>query len=263
MLHIIHGINSKVTPPTKEELEKKVENYKKDQKLKYIDRNIDKYKRLETGSLDESNIEKYHNKRLEWEEYKKKFEENNNLNFNDTIKDDIINKKVKEDIKMSYEDITQDMFKNAKPNEGIVEKQNYIDIDGTKYNIDGHNVVYNHDEREVEVAQLLNKTFGGDVEILPNINIPQGIKTPDYLYNGEKIDLKRIMSKRANDCVKTALKNKEKQANNFIIDNTAQTVSDQDILKQIDEIYNSKGFSWIDKIYLIKGNEFIKIFKRT
>ncbi len=62
--------------------------------------------------------------------------------------------------------------------------------------------------------------------------------------------------------MKTALKNKEKQANNFIIDNTAQNVSDVDILKQIDEIYNSKGFLWIDKIYLLKDDKFIKIFKR-
>ncbi len=66
----------------------------------------------------------------------------------------------------------------------------------------------------------------------------------------------------ANLHVKTALKNKEKQANNFIIDNTAQTVSDMDILKQINEIYNSKGFLWIDKIYVLKGNKFIKVFKR-
>ena len=35
--------------------------------------------------------------------------------------------------------------------------------------------------------------------------------------------------------MKTSLRNQEKQANNFIIDNTAQTVSDADILKQIDE----------------------------
>ena len=101
-----------------------------------------------------------------------------------------------------------------------------------------------------------------NIKILPNVNFPQGIKSPDYLFKGERTDLKRITSKRAKDCVKTALKNKEKQANNFIIDNTAQNVSDVDILKQIDEIYNSKGFLWIDKIYLLKDDKFIKIFKR-
>lgn len=100
------------------------------------------------------------------------------------------------------------------------------------------------------------------MKILPNINFPQGIKSPDYLFRGEKIDLKRITSKRKTDCVKTALRNKEKQANNFIIDNTAQTVKDEDIIRQIKELYDSKGFCWIDKIYVLKDKEFIKIYKR-
>lgn len=163
---------------------------------------------------------------------------------------------------VQYTDITEEMYKKAKPNKGKVKKQKYFEYEDKTYTVDGHNVVYKHDEREIEVAKLLNKTFGGNVKILPNINFPQGVKSPDYLFRGERTDLKRIASKRANDCVKTALRNKEKQANNFIIDNTAQNVSDTDILKQIDEIYNSKGFLWIDKIYLLKDNKFIKIFKR-
>ena len=40
----------------------------------YINRNIEKYTRVELGSLDSENIEKYHNKRLEWQRYKEKFE---------------------------------------------------------------------------------------------------------------------------------------------------------------------------------------------
>ena len=154
---------------------------------------------------------------------------------------------------MNYIDITEKMYNNAKPNKGLVKKQNYFEDNGKQYKIDGHNVVYKHDEREFEVARLLNKTFGGNVKILPNINYPQGIKSPDYLYKGEKTDLKRIISKRINDCVKTVLKGKEKQAH---------SVSNEDIIKQIKEIYNSDGFVWIDKIYLLDKDKFIKIFKR-
>lgn len=164
---------------------------------------------------------------------------------------------------MQYIDITTEMHNSAKPNRGKVEKQNFYEYDGKIYVIDGHNVVYNHNERELEVARLLNKTFGGDVKLLPNINFPQGIKSPDYLFREEKTDLKKIASTRAKDCIKTALRNKEKQANNFIIDNTAQSVKDEDILKQIEEIYSLKGFAWVDKIYLLKDKEFIKIYKRN
>lgn len=70
------GINSEPTPPTKQELEVKKQNYIKDQKLKSIDRNIEKYKRLELGSINEEDVEKYRNKRKAWEEYRKRFKNN-------------------------------------------------------------------------------------------------------------------------------------------------------------------------------------------
>lgn len=260
-------ISSEPTPPTKEELEIKKQNYIKDQKLKNIERNIEKYKRLELGSVDPENIKKYHNKRIAWQEYKKRFKKDSNESFYKVTngeKDDIMPKNIKKEVKenVQYLDITNEMYNTAKPNRGTVKIQKYFEDDGKMYKVDGRNVVYKHDERELEVARLLNKTFGGNIKILPNINFPQGVKSPDYLFRGERTDLKRITSKRANDCVKTALRNKEKQANNFIIDNTAQNVSDTDILKQIDEIYNSKGFLWVDKIYLLRNDKFIKIFKR-
>ena len=75
-------------------------------------------------------------------------------------------------------------------------KQKYLKNNGIEYIVDGHNVIYKHNKREIEVAELLNKTFGGDVRILPNINFPKGIKSPDYIYSGEKTDLKRIVSKK-------------------------------------------------------------------
>ena len=168
----------------------------------------------------------------------------------------------KEEKELKYEDVTKQMYRNAKPKEGKVEKQNFFESDGEKYFVDGHNVIYKHDDREIEVAKLLNEMFGGDVQILPNINYPQGIKTSDYIFRGEKLDLKRITSKRTKDCVKTAIRNSERQAHNFIIDNTLQTVSDDVVLSQIDEIYNTVKFSWVDTIYVLKENKFIKVYKR-
>ncbi len=78
------GVNSEVTPPTREQLKQKEENYKNEQKLNYIDRNIQKYSRLELGSTDNENAEKYHNKRIAWQQYKKKFKNNNQINFFDS-----------------------------------------------------------------------------------------------------------------------------------------------------------------------------------
>lgn len=78
------GVNSEVTPPTREQLKQKEENYKNEQKLNYIDRNIQKYSRLELGSTDNENIDKYHQKRLAWQQYKKNFKNNNQINFFDS-----------------------------------------------------------------------------------------------------------------------------------------------------------------------------------
>ena len=72
-------VNKKPIPPTKEELEKKKENYIIEQKQRYNERQIRKYKRLELGSTDSSNIEKYHDKRLQWQKYNKEFCEKHNL----------------------------------------------------------------------------------------------------------------------------------------------------------------------------------------
>ncbi len=163
---------------------------------------------------------------------------------------------------MQYIDITKVMLYNTKPSEGKIDVQDFFEYNGKIYQTDGHNVVNKHDKRELEVAILLNKTFGGNVKILPNINFPQGIKSPDYIFKGEKIDLKRITSKREKDCVKTAIRNCEKQAHNFIIDNTSQTVSDEAIFKQIHSIYKSRKFLWVDTIYVLKNNQFIRIYKR-
>lgn len=80
------SINSEVTPPTEEQIKQKNENYKRQQKLNYIDRNIDKYERLELGSLDSENIEKYRNKKLSWQKYKKQFIKDNNTTYADIIK---------------------------------------------------------------------------------------------------------------------------------------------------------------------------------
>ena len=73
------GVNSEVIPPTREELEIKKRNYIIEQKQRYNERQIRKYKRLELGSTDEENIDKYHKKRVQWQLYNKQFCEEHNL----------------------------------------------------------------------------------------------------------------------------------------------------------------------------------------
>lgn len=77
------GISTKPIPPTREQLEIKKQNYMKQQKLNYIENNIKKYSRLELGSIDNEEVEKYHDKRIAWQNYKERFENNDQATFYD------------------------------------------------------------------------------------------------------------------------------------------------------------------------------------
>ena len=113
------GVNSEAIPPTPEQIEEKEERYNREQKLNYIDRNIEKYKRLEMGSLDSENIEKYHNKRIQWQQYKEKFKSQTSTSFKDIVE----HEKVKQ----------QELIKNSV----VGSKVNEIEIqDVSKHLID-------------------------------------------------------------------------------------------------------------------------------
>ena len=81
----------------------------------------------------------------------------------------------------NYNDITN-QFNFTKQYE-VKERQYYKAEDGTKYNVDGKHVILNPTTREKEVAEILGKIYGGQVDIIPRVNEPANIKTPDYIIN--------------------------------------------------------------------------------
>lgn len=48
--------------------------------------------------------------------------------------------------------------------------------------------------REKEVAGILGRIYGGKVRLIPRVNKPEGIKTPDYMIENRKYDLKKYMA---------------------------------------------------------------------
>ena len=160
---------------------------------------------------------------------------------------------------MKYIDITY-KFSTIKKYQ-IKKQKYYIDDDGNKYNVDGKYVVLEPTMREIEVAHMLGKIIGGKVNIIPRINEPEGIKTPDYIINGEKFDLKQITG-RGKYTIQGNLKGKQKQSNNFIIDISNAKFDIKEAKRQIKNIYNSKHYLWINKIMLIYGCDILKIYKR-
>lgn len=119
----------------------------------------------------------------------------------------------------------------------------------------------NQHGREIEVAKLLGQAIGGKVNIIPKVNKPFGIKTPDYIINDEKFDLKEITG-GGKYVIEGNLRKKKEQANNFIIDLTNTNIGFKEMERQIKSIYISKRYLWIDKIFIIKNNNIVKIFER-
>lgn len=161
----------------------------------------------------------------------------------------------------NYVDVTKEWLKKNNINNYKIKDMNYFEYENIKYIVDGKNVVLDYSKKEKEVAEWLVKNFGGLIFMCPRVNSPDNISTPDYFWNGEKWDLKCIngYGKRA---IEDAIKNKNRQACNFIFDITDSKIEYNNLQNQLQKIYKSKTTDFVDKIVCKKGNDVIFIYKR-
>ena len=118
----------------------------------------------------------------------------------------------------NYRNITKSFMKKSTPNSHKIKDAEYFeDAKGNKYYVDGKNVVLDYSESEK--------------------NIPEGIQTADYLFRGEKWDLKEIKSTGKN-VLDNRVNGLKKQANNFIFDISNTTISIKEIKNQICQCRN-------------------------
>ena len=134
-------------------------------------------------------------------------------------------------------------------------------VKGFKYKVDGKNVVLDYSKKEKDIAIWLEKTVGGKIYMLPRINKPDGIMTADYLFRNEYWDLKSITGcgKRI---IEDTIKRKKRQSKNFIFDITNSNIQENDLLRQLEKVYNSETTKWVNKIIVKKNENVIIILKR-
>ena len=120
-----------------------------------------------------------------------------------------------------------------------VELKDYIEINNRKYFVDGIKVIFEPSKKELHIALWLSKKLNKKIELLPRIVLPKNIKTSDYLIDGEYWDLKDIISISKS---KLTLRAAEKQLN---------------------DIFQLKGYKWLNKIVVKKNNEIIIINKKS
>ncbi len=243
------------TPPddtfTGKEISQIEELNRKEAKQQYAERQEDRFGRLAEHSLDSENREKYQRKEKEWK----------HLRFRTGDKISMEYAAAKESIGQNFRDITEEWLRNATPNSHkVVDLLEYTD-EGVTYKVDGKYVVLDYKPHEKKIAELLEKELGGEICMVPRVNKPERVSTPDYLVAGKKYDLKRI-SGNSKNTLYNAVSKKKKQSNNFIFDVTESGLTESEVLEQTGRLYTSKHTMWIDEIIVIKGEKIKRITKR-
>ncbi len=161
---------------------------------------------------------------------------------------------------IKFMDITKEWTKSKGVKGSVIEKKDYT-INGTTYKVDGKQIVLHPTKQEKEVATILAEKYGKIVEFVPQVMYPQGIQTPDYMINGERFDLKSPTGNGKN-LLYGMLAKKKKQSPNFIFDVTECPLSEEDIEKQIYELYTSRHTKFVQKIVVIKNEKILKVYGR-
>lgn len=154
-------------------------------------------------------------------------------------------------------------YPDAKPNSHPVQDLLEYTHEGVTYKVGGRAVQLTYGTHEKEIAELLEREVGGEIYMVPRINIPQGIRTPDYLFHGRKYDLKTLKPSDGKNKIFNRVKNAIGQATCFIIDVTDSSLDDATIDSQIAKIFWSKDTQFVDEVVIVKRNQITKILKRT
>lgn len=164
---------------------------------------------------------------------------------------------------VTFTDITGRWYPDADPNSHpVLELQEYAS-GGATYKVDGHNVVLDHDAHEKEIAELLEREVGGEIYLVPRVNNPQGVPTPDYLFHGRGYDLKTLSEKAGPNTMFQRVKKAKRQSRNFIIDVSDTKLDRETIAQQISKILWSENTRFVDEIVIINDGRIVQVAKRA
>lgn len=137
----------------------------------------------------------------------------------------------------SYVSVKDKWLSKVDSSKAKVSEMNFLEHNGQKYQVDGKHVVLDYSQKEKAVGEWLSKTFGKHVQIMPRVNFPEKIPSPDYLVDGLKFDLKEI-SGSGKGVVDGNLRKTKQQSENIVFDVTRTKLSNDEILSQLEKVYN-------------------------
>jgi len=132
------------------------------------------------------------------------------------------------------------------------------------YKVDGHNVQLDYSAHEKEIAELLERELGGEIYMVPRVNNPQGVRTPDYLFRGKGYDLKTLESKAGQNTIYQRIKKGKKQAENFVVDvSKAEQITEEIINKQVEKIFSDPETAFVNEVVIVRDGAILKAAKKT
>lgn len=184
----------------------------------------------------------------------KELEEVKNISYN------ISNK----EFSNKYESILNEMRRNATPNSHEVKELNKFILNGKIYDATVDELIFSYTKKEKEIAELIERTFGGETFLLPNMGNYNNKKVSDYFWNDERWDLKEIKKDtKGKNAFTNQAKKAKGQSNNIIIDiQSEEFKNEKRIYKELSRIYGSEDYKYIDKVMVIKDNYIFGVYKR-
>lgn len=172
-----------------------------------------------------------------------------------------------------YIDVTKEWLTRERPKiNRIIIDNKFLDDSRTSPPIRGKEMActIQKDSEEYRLAIILRNKFGGIIHmplrIIDISNTSISTPTPDYIWNGEKWDLKTpsINGKFENTLERfIKKKNAKLQAQNFIIDYSAFTdKKDYEIEKVVLDTLENPQRRWVKNIMIIEGYRLIKIYTK-
>ncbi len=237
------------SPYTQEQLQELADKHRQQEQQQYAERQAAKYARMAMYSLDGENQQKYEQKQKEWKDVQ--------MRTSDMDSQEYDSEKIQD-----FKDVTDEWEKTATPNSHPVEEIHKYKIDDFVYAVDGKNVLLDYSENERRIAELLKEKLGGKIYLVPRVLNPQGVSTPDYIFRDEAFDLKELSGSSKN-LVYNAIAKKKRQSSNFILDISKSPLDENEIVRQIEDIYWSRHTMFVQKIIVIKDGKIRKIYERN
>lgn len=156
---------------------------------------------------------------------------------------------------------TTDLWEKPKENIGKVIERKFVVIGGTQHEIDGKKIEFCPSVREREVAEILQKWTGGTVELMPKVNYPKGVRTPDYMLNGAEFDLKSPTGSGKNT-ISHNVESIKGQARGLVLDISKTGLSEGEVIEQLRKAYRSKRCAHLNITIIVSEDKVIHTFER-